>query len=115
MSVSAGITVPGMPALSWLNSRDDANVPGVAINNTGNPGGAGGTAGVQATHITENKYTVGGGYTFGPGMTFRGAVAYVTAKSNGAEGYDTASTAAANGAIPENKQTQVTIGTDIKF
>ncbi len=46
------------------------------------------------------KYTVGGGYAFGPGMTFRGAVAWG----------NTAEAAAA-----DTDFTQVTIGTDIQF
>lgn len=49
------------------------------------------------------KATIGGGYTFGPGMTFRGAVAFGEA-ANG-------SLAAGN----EADFTQVTIGTDIQF
>lgn len=48
------------------------------------------------------KATIGGGYTFGPGMTFRGAVAWGEA------------TTAVVGAA-ENEFTQVTIGTDIQF
>lgn len=51
-----------------------------------------------------NKLTVGGGYTFGPGMTFRGAVAFGEALNNGA-----------TSANAEADFTQVTIGTDIQF
>lgn len=48
------------------------------------------------------KATIGGGYTFGPGMTFRGAVAW-----------GEAATAVVGAA--ENDFTQVTLGTDIQF
>jgi hypothetical protein len=52
-----------------------------------------------------NKATIGGGYTFGPGMTFRGAVAWGTFdnKSDGATAAD------------DNDFTQVSVGTDIQF
>jgi len=70
----------------------------------------GGYSAVDA-HIT--RYTVGGGYTFGPGMTFRGAVAWgeyqnETANATGASSgsFDTAS---------QNDFKQVTLGTDIQF
>ena len=60
---------------------------------------------IFATGREDTRYTVGGGYTFGPGMTFRGAVAWGD--------FDNTST----GAFPEddNNFTQVTVGTDIKF
>lgn len=45
------------------------------------------------------KVTFGGGYTFGPGMSFRGAIAFGEASVGGAE----------------NDFTQVTVGTDIRF
>lgn len=47
-----------------------------------------------------NRAAVGGGYTFGPGMTFRGAVAFGEASV---------------GAGAEEDFTQVTVGTDIQF
>ncbi|MDP2206205.1 MAG: porin [Alphaproteobacteria bacterium] len=50
------------------------------------------------------KATIGGGYAFGPGMTFRGAIAFGEA-ANGASG----------NASNEGDFTQVTIGTDIRF
>ena len=49
------------------------------------------------------KATIGGGYTFGPGMTFRGAVAFGEVAN------------AVTTAGPEADFTQVTIGTDIQF
>lgn len=51
-----------------------------------------------------HKVTVGGGYTFGPGMTFRGAVAF-------GEAFDSTN----GGADGQVDFTQVTIGTDIQF
>lgn len=52
-----------------------------------------------AANPETDKYTIGGGYAFGPGMTFRGAVAWGE--------YDT-------GAATTDF-TQVTVGTDIQF
>lgn len=46
-----------------------------------------------------DRTTIGGGYTFGPGMTFRGAVAFGEDQTVGAN----------------NDFTQVTLGTDIQF
>jgi outer membrane protein OmpU len=54
--------------------------------------------------IDSNKATIGGGYTFGPGMTFRGAVAFGESRD-----------AANGGADGVADFTQVTIGTDIQF
>ena len=48
------------------------------------------------------RWTVGGGYTYGPGMTFRGSVAFLNV-DNGATG------------VPDPNQTQVAIGTDVNF
>jgi outer membrane protein OmpU len=62
-----------------------------------------------------HRYTVGGGYTFGPGMTFRGAVAWgefdnSTAASDAGQAGDFAAVAA-----DQNDFQQITIGTDIQF
>lgn len=57
------------------------------------------TAGVD---VDSYKATLGGGYTFGPGMTFRGALAFGEAANLGVAG-------------GEGDFTQVTIGTDIRF
>ncbi|MHA6770334.1 porin [Salipiger marinus] len=54
--------------------------------------------------IDSYKTTIGGGYQFGPGMTFRGAVAF-----------GEASNATLLGAGEEGEFTQVTLGTDIQF
>jgi len=53
--------------------------------------------------LTLQRETVGGGYTYGPGMTVRGAVALLQADANSGTGSET------------KDQTQVTIGTDINF
>jgi hypothetical protein len=56
-------------------------------------------------HLTLQRETFGGGYTYGPGMTVRGAVALLQAD-------DHALTTIAN---KHPNQTQVTLGTDINF
>lgn len=53
------------------------------------------------THEVE-KYTLGGGYTFGPGMTFRGSVAWGEFQSQ-------------LGGAANNDFTQVAVGTEINF
>lgn len=58
---------------------------------------------IAATNYEADKFTVGGGYTFGPGMTFRGAVAWGE--------FDTPGATSAS----DNDFTQVTVGTDIQF
>lgn len=61
-----------------------------------------GEAGVANTQDDElDRYTVGATYTFGPGMDFRGAVAF----------YDLDRAATVN----DNEATVVTVGTDIQF
>jgi outer membrane protein OmpU len=55
------------------------------------------------TDVDSYKATVGGGYTFGPGMTFRGALAFGEAPVTTA------------GVTNEESFTQVTLGTDISF
>lgn len=65
-----------------------------------------------------HKYTVGGGYTFGPGMTFNGAIAWGEYDNNtgasdlvaGAQAGGLAGAAATN-----NSFQQVTVGTNIQF
>jgi hypothetical protein len=54
------------------------------------------------SQLTLHRETIGGGYTFGPGMTFRGAVALLQADND-----------VVGDTHPD--QTQVTIGTDINF
>lgn len=52
--------------------------------------------------IDVQRFTVGGGYTYGPGMTFRGAVAFGDAEEN-------------IGAASSSDFTQITVGTDVNF
>lgn len=65
---------------------------------------------LQTNDAESQRITVGAGYTFGPGMTFRGAVAF------GEIDYGTVSNAAdATSFSAKEDFTQVTIGTDIQF
>lgn len=48
-----------------------------------------------------DQYTFGGGYTYGPGMTFRGAVAFVNTDTGAA--------------ATDQDITQVTLGTEVRF
>ena len=73
---------------TWYNTDIGNNVYGLNL---------GGTRDVEI-----DRYTVGGGYTYGPGMTFRGSVAFGNVDS---------STAAAN----DTDFVQVGIGTDVNF
>lgn len=68
--------------VSYLDKEDDGPAAGASVD--------------------ADKLTIGGGYTFGPGMTFRGAVAFGEASLAGAVG-------------DEEDFTQITIGTDIQF
>jgi len=66
----------------------------------------------------ETKFTLGGGYTYAPGMTFRGAVAWgkLQAVDSGVGTGSSASGAtAATYNSPSNDFTQVTLGTAIAF
>lgn len=73
---------------TWYNTEIGNNVYGL---------GLGGTRDVEI-----DRYTVGGGYTYGPGMTFRGSVAFGNVDS---------STVPAN----DTDFVQVGIGTDVNF
>lgn len=73
---------------TWYNTDIGNNVYGLGL------------AGTRDVEI--DRYTVGGGYTYGPGMTFRGSVAFGNVDS---------STAAAN----DTDFVQVGIGTDVNF
>lgn len=74
---------------TWYNTDIEANAFGLAF------GGAG-------DEIEVDRFTVGGGYTYGPGMTFRGAVAWGDAEEN-------------VGASGSADFVQVTFGTDVSF
>ncbi|MDE1151504.1 MAG: porin [Micavibrio sp.] len=71
---------------SWADFRGDNNT--LAL-------------GTGTDSVDLDRYTIGGGYTYGPGMTFRGSVAYLNVDSP-------ATTAASS-------QYQVALGTDINF
>lgn len=86
----------------------------------GNGGVAADAGELSKLDATVQRYTVGGGYTFGPGMTFRGAVAWGKFDNNTAQINNDANagfTAAEfiGGAATNNDFTQVTVGTDIQF
>jgi hypothetical protein len=80
---------------SYLHSNIDLDAVGLAANAA--------TGSIAASSYTTSKAAVGGGYTFGPGMTFRGAVAWGKFNAPG------------TGAANDNRFTQVTLGTDIQF
>lgn len=74
---------------SWLDQENGADLYGAA--------------GVGATgDLDIERWSFGGGYTYGPGMTFRGAVAF------GSVDYNTAG-------VSDRDFTQVTVGTDVQF
>lgn len=66
--------------------------------------------------ITDTRYTLGGGYTYAPGMTFRGSVAW--GKFQNVEtgvGTGIAVAGSQTEATGSNDYTQIAIGTDIQF
>ena len=71
---------------SWMDRTDESSVTGLA---------AGHDLDVQ-------RFTIGGGYTFAPGMSFRGAVALGTADANTV-------------GVDDTDFMQATVGTDVKF
>lgn len=58
---------------------------------------------VAATDVEYDRFTLGGGYEFGPGMSFRGAVAFGSYDNNIGAGE------------PDRDFTQVTLGTEVNF
>lgn len=64
--------------------------------------------------ITDTRYTLGGGYTYAPGMTFRGSVAWGKFQ-NVETGIGTGAGAGQVEATGSNDYTQIAIGTDIQF
>ena len=79
---------PWHAGASWWDGRWDVN----------SYGGAEGLA----DKLKVDRYTVGGGYTYGPGMSFRGAVAWANVKNG-------------TGAGGDINPVQVTLGTDVNF
>jgi len=80
---------PWHAGASWWDGRWDAN-------------SYGGSALNLADRLKIDRYTVGGGYTYGPGMSFRGAVAWADVKNGTGGGGDIT-------------PVQVTLGTDVNF
>jgi len=76
---------PWHAGASWYNRRFEANAYGMGLTDD----------------LDVERWTFGGGYTFGPGMSFRGSVAMLNTDTN---------TAAA-----DVDQWQVAVGTDINF
>lgn len=75
-------------------------------------GASAGITTAQTNDLETERFTVGGGYTFGPGMTFRGAIAW-----GSIDGGTISNNAAGNTArvSADEDFTQVTIGTNIQF
>lgn len=92
---------------SYLNAQLERDASGVAADD----------GEVNALDAETDRITVGAGYTFGPGMTFRGAVAFGNFDKN-AVAEDASDGAGEDGitdAAIDRDFTQVTIGTDIQF
>ena len=83
---------PWHAGASWWNGKWDANAYGGAFAIAGN-------------ELQVDRFTVGGGYTYGPGMSFRGAVAWAQVDNNSA-------VAATHF---DDTPVQVTLGTDVNF
>jgi outer membrane protein OmpU len=79
---------PWHAGASWWRGKWEQNSYGGALTNTDDD-------------LTINRYTVGGGYTFGPGMSFRGAIAWAETDTHGNN--------------DDTSPVQVTFGTDINF
>ncbi len=95
---------PWHVGVSYLNGKADN--AGLAV------GAAAGITTAQTNDLETERFTVGGGYTFGPGMTFRGAIAW-----GSIDGGTITNNAAGNTArvSADEDFTQVTIGTNIQF
>jgi outer membrane protein OmpU len=89
---------------SYLNTQFDNSGASIAA------AVAAGDVTIASSEQEVEKITVGAGYTFGPGMTFRGAVAFGEVEA-------AAVTAGVGNSISNtsNDFTQITVGTDIQF
>jgi outer membrane protein OmpU len=65
--------------------------------------------------VTVTRYTLGGGYTFAPGMTFRGSVAWGKFEGVAVNGTGVQNGGGAALTSGSNRYDQVAIGTDIQF
>ena len=90
---------------TWLKTEIERDAVGVAADD----------GELAAIDADVERFTVGGGYTYGPGMTFRGAVAW--GEFDNSTGAADAGQAGgfAGAAATNNDFTQVTVGTDIQF
>ena len=71
---------------------------------------------IQKIDATVHRYTVGSGYTFGPGMTFNGSVSWGAFDNKTSAVTDAFQTGVfAGAAATSNDFTQVTLGTNIQF
>jgi len=92
---------------SYLNQKTERDASGVAADD----------GEVNKLDAKADRITVGAGYTFGPGMTFRGAVAWgkFDRKAVLDDTNDTAGVDGLSSGLIDRDFTQVTIGTDIQF
>jgi len=90
--------------LSYLNQQVDYDALGAA----------GAVSDVTKSKHETDKFTLGGGYTFGPGVTFRGSVAWGTFDNTGNDGTSVLSTVNYS-AADSNDFTQVGVGLDVQF
>ncbi len=89
---------------SYLNGKADNS--GISV------GANAGVTTAQRNDLETERFTVGGGYTFGPGMTFRGAIAWGSIDGGSITNDLAGSTARVSA---DEDFTQVTIGTNIQF
>lgn len=94
---------PYTVGVNYLNEALERDASGVAADD----------GELAALDAETDRWTVGGGYTFGPGMTFRGAVSWGEYDQNTAA--SDAGQAGGFADVSNQDFTQVTIGTDIQF
>ncbi len=90
---------------AWDNGPYHVGLSYANFNNDTDAYGAGSYL-AAGTGVDLKRYTVGGGYTYGPGMTFRGSLAYLDVNSDAVGG---------PGITAASSQYQVAIGTDVNF
>lgn len=89
---------------SYLNGKADN--AGLSV------GADAGVTLAQTNDLETERFTIGGGYAFGPGMTFRGAISWGNIDGGSVTNNDAGSTARVSA---DNDFTAITIGTDIRF
>ena len=90
---------------SYLHDKTEDPLMGLSTTGNWNPG----------QNFLETRYTLGGGYTYGPGMTFRGSVAWGKFNNSSVAGAGVAEAGAPAAVNASNRYDQVAIGTDIQF